>query len=122
MFSQRGIAVAPVEDALVLSYVLDAGRSDHGMDVLSQIFGHKPIRFGEVAGSGRTFVGFARVPIDKATEYSAEDTDVVIPALARLLKPRACGRAHERRAVYETLERPLIEAAVARMEARGVSI
>ncbi len=53
VFAQRGIELAPVEDTLLLSYVLDAGRSDHGMDVLSEkYFGHKPIQFGEVAGSG----------------------------------------------------------------------
>ena len=119
VFSQRGIEVAPVDDTLLLSYVLDAGRTDHGMDVLSdKYFGHKPIQFGEVAGSGRTFVGFARVPIDKATEYSAEDADVAF-RLWRVLKPRLA--AEHMSAVYETLERPMIEA-LARMEARGVSI
>ena len=85
VFAQRGIELDPVEDTLLLSYVLDAGRSDHGMDVLSEkYFGHKPIQFGEVAGSGRTFIGFSRVPIDRATEYSAEDADVTLAALARL--------------------------------------
>ena len=56
---------APIDDTLLLSYVLDAGLTDHGMDVLSEkFFHHKPLAFGEVAGSGRTFIGFARVPID----------------------------------------------------------
>ncbi len=119
VFAQRGIELDPVEDTLLLSYVLDAGRSDHGMDVLSEkYFGHKPIQFGEVAGSGRTFIGFARVPIDKATEYSAEDADVTL-RLWRALKPRLA--AEHMSAVYETLERPMIEA-LARMERRGVSI
>ena len=119
VFAQRGVELAPVEDTLLLSYVLDAGRSDHGMDVLSEkYFGHKPIAFGEVAGSGRTFIGFARVPIDKATEYSAEDADVTL-RLWRVLKPRLA--AEHMSAVYETLERPLIEV-LARMERRGVSI
>ena len=119
VFAQRGIELAPVEDTLLLSYVLDAGRTDHGMDVLSEkYFGHKPIQFGAVAGSGRTFVGFARVPIDKATEYSAEDADVTL-RLWRVLKPRLS--AEHMSVVYETLERPMIEA-LARMEARGVSI
>ncbi len=119
VFAQRGIELEPVEDTLLLSYVLDAGRTDHGMDVLSEkYFGHKPIQFGEVAGSGRTFIGFARVPIDKATEYSAEDADVTL-RLWRVLKPRLS--AEHMSAVYETLERPMIEA-LARMEARGVSI
>ena len=50
--------------------------TDHGMDVLAKnISNHKPIAFAEVAGSGRRFIGFARVPIDKATEYSAEDAE-----------------------------------------------
>jgi DNA polymerase-1 len=119
VFAQRGIELNPVEDTLLLSYVLDAGRSDHGMDVLSEKYlGHKPIQFGEVAGSGRTFIGFARVPIDKATEYSAEDADVTL-RLWRVLKPRLA--AEHMSAVYETLERPLIEV-LARMERRGVSI
>ncbi|QBR70899.1 DNA polymerase I [Beijerinckiaceae bacterium] len=119
IFKQRGIEVQPVEDTLLLSYVLDAGRTDHGMDVLSEKhLGHKPIQFGEVAGTGRTFIGFARVAIDKATEYSAEDADVTL-RLWRVLKPRL--PAERMTHVYETLERPMIEA-LARMEQRGITI
>ncbi len=116
---QRGIELRPVEDTMLLSYVLDAGRSDHGMDVLSEKhLGHKPIQFGAVAGSGRSFIGFARVAIDKATEYSAEDADVAL-RIWRVLKPRLA--AERMTTVYETLERPMIEV-LARMERRGVSI
>jgi len=119
ILKRRGIAMRPVEDTLLLSYVLDAGRTDHGMDVLSQKhLGHKPIQFGAVAGSGRTFVGFARVAIDKATEYSAEDADVTL-RLWRVLKPRL--PAEHMTNVYETLERPMIEV-LARMEERGITI
>ena len=119
IFKQRGIEVTPVEDTMLLSYVLDAGRTDHGMDVLSETYlGHKPIQFGEVAGSGRTFIGFARVAIDKATEYSAEDADVTL-RLWRVLKPRL--PAEHMTHVYETLERPMIEV-LARMEERGIMI
>ena len=90
IFKQRGIEVRPVEDTMLLSYVLDAGRTDHGMDVLSEKhLGHKPIQFGEVAGSGRTFIGFARVAIDRATEYSAEDADVTL-RLWRVLEAAPC--------------------------------
>ncbi|HEX3496428.1 MAG TPA: DNA polymerase I [Methylocella sp.] len=119
IFKQRGIEVTPVEDTMLLSYVLDAGRSDHGMDVLSEKhLGHKPIPFGEVAGSGRTFIGFARVAIDKASEYSAEDADVTL-RLWRVLKPRL--PAEHMTNVYETLERPMIEV-LAKMEHRGITI
>ncbi|MGH6817182.1 MAG: DNA polymerase I [Methylovirgula sp.] len=119
VFKQFGIAMQPIEDTLLLSYVLDAGLTDHGMDVLSERhLHHKPLAFGEVAGSGRTFIGFARVAIDKATEYSAEDADVTL-RLWNVLKPRLA--AEHMTNVYETLERPMIET-LARMEARGISI
>jgi DNA polymerase I len=119
VFRQHGIAMRPIDDTLLLSYVLDAGLTDHGMDVLSEkFFHHKPMAFGEVAGSGRTFIGFARVPLDKATEYAAEDADVTL-RLWNVLKPRL--PAERMTSVYEALERPMVEV-LARMEARGVSI
>ncbi len=118
VFKQYGIAMRPIEDTLLMSYVLDAGLTDHGMDVLSEkYFQHKPLAFGEVAGSGRSFIGFSRVAIDKATEYSAEDADVTL-RLWNVLKPRL--PAEHMTNVYETLERPMIET-LARMEARGIS-
>ncbi|MBO0734059.1 MAG: DNA polymerase I [Methylocapsa sp.] len=119
IFKQRGITMRPLEDTMLLSYVLDAGRTDHGMNALSEVhLGHTPIKFAEVAGSGRSFTGFARVPVDRATEYSAEDTDVTL-RLWRVLKPRL--PAEHMTNVYETLERPLIEV-LARMEERGILI
>ena len=121
VFAQRGVDVAPFDDTMLLSYVLDSGTTNdgHGMDSLAERWlGHKTIQFGEVAGSGRTFIGFARVAIDKATEYAAEDADVTL-RLWRMLKPRLV--AERLTTVYETLERPLI-APLARMEKRGVAI
>lgn len=119
IFKRRGIAMRPVEDTMLLSYVLDAGRTDHGMDMLSELhLGHTPIKFSEVAGSGRSFIGFARVPIGCATEYSAENADVTW-RLWHVLKPRL--PAEHMTNVYETLERPMIEV-LARMEERGIMI
>ena len=119
VFRRRGIEVAPLDDTMLLSYVLDAGRTDHGMDVLSEkMLGHKPIQFGAVAGSGRTFIGFPRVAIDKATEYAAEDTDVTL-RLWQALRPRL--PAEHMATVYETLERPMT-AVLGRMERRGIRI
>ena len=121
VFAQRGVTVAPIDDTMLISYALDAAATTdgHGMDMLSERFlGHKPIAFAEVAGSGRNFVGFARVPIDRAAEYAAEDADVTL-RLWRALKPRLA--AEHMATVYETLERPMV-AALARMERRGVAI
>ncbi|MGO9742470.1 MAG: DNA polymerase I, partial [Roseiarcus sp.] len=121
VFRQRGVEVAPIDDTMLISYVLDSGATNdgHGMDALSERWlGHKPIAFSEVAGSGKTFIGFARVPLDLATRYAAEDADVTL-RLWRVLKPRLV--AERLTTVYETLERPLI-VPLARMERRGVSI
>ncbi len=121
MFSQRGVFVAPVDDTMLMSYALDAGKTSdgHGMDALSeQWLGHKPIAFGEVAGKGKNFIGFARVPIDAATRYAAEDADVTL-RLWRVLKPRLPAEAMT--TIYETLERPLI-APIAKMEKRGALV
>ncbi len=121
VFARRGVEVAPYDDTMLISYALDSGATNdgHGMDALSDRWlGHKTIAFSEVAGSGRTFIGFARVAIDKATAYAAEDADVTL-RLWRALKPRLA--AEGMATVYETLERPMI-LPLARMEARGVSI
>jgi DNA polymerase I len=121
VFARRGVEVAPYDDTMLISYALDSGATGdgHGMDALSQRWlNHKTIAFSEVAGSGRNFIGFARVAIDKATEYAAEDADVTL-RLWRVLKPRLA--AESMATVYETLERPMI-LPLARMEERGVSI
>jgi DNA polymerase-1 len=121
MFRQRGVEVAPIDDTMLISYALDSGTTNegHGMDALSERWlGHKPIAFSSVAGSGKTFIGFAKVALDKATQYAAEDADVTL-RLWRTLKPRLV--AERMTTVYETLERPLI-APLAKMERRGISI
>ncbi len=70
IFAQIGITVAPFDDTMLLSYVLDAGRGKHGMDTLSEThLGHTPIPFKEVAGSGKSKISFAQVEIDKATAF-----------------------------------------------------
>jgi DNA polymerase-1 len=119
VLARRGIEISPYDDTMLLSYVLDAGRGAHGMDELAEKWlGHRTIRFEEVAGSGKSQVTFDRVPIDKATEYAAEDADVTL-RLWKALKARL--PAEHVTTVYETLERPLIPV-LARMERRGISI
>ena len=120
-FARRGVSVAPIDDAMLISYALDAGATGetHDMDRLSErILGQKPAALADVAGAGRNFVGFARVPVDKATEYAAEKADVAL-RLWRALKPRLA--AEKATTVYETLERPLVPV-LARMERRGIEV
>ncbi|SEC68768.1 DNA polymerase I [Rhizobiales bacterium GAS188] len=116
---RHGIEIAPYDDTMLMSYVLDAGRGNMGMDDLSQRWlGHQPLAFKEVAGQGRRFIGFARVPIERATEYAAEDADITL-RLWRLFKARMV--AEHLTSVYEVLERPMVET-LARMERRGIAI
>ena len=121
VFALRGVGVAPIDDAMLLSYTLDAGATgdDHSLVTLSERFlGHKPIPLSEVAGSGRNFLGLARATIERACEYGAEKADIAL-RLTRVLKPRIV--AEKMTTVYERLERPLVEV-LARMERRGIAI
>jgi DNA polymerase-1 len=117
-----GVRLAPYDDTMLLAYAVDQGRgglAGFGMDELSKRhLGHTPISFAEVAGKGKTQVAFDCVPVDKATEYSAEDADVTL-RLWHLFKARLA--AEGMAAVYETLERPM-PAILGEMELAGVMV
>ena len=119
VMARRGVRVAPIEDTMLISYVLDGGLYAHGMDELSKRWlGHEPIAFKTVAGTGKAQKSFKHVELKPATCYAAEDADVTL-RLWRLLKPRL---AEERLVtVYETLERGM-PAVLADMELAGVRI
>ncbi|MGF1549524.1 MAG: DNA polymerase I [Sphingomonadaceae bacterium] len=116
----RGICVAPIDDTLVMSFDLDAGGlAAHDMDSLAvRHLGHKCLKYKEICGSGKKQIGFAEVPLDRATEYAAEDAEVTL-RLWRLLKPRLSPEGVTR--VYELIDRPLVSA-IGRMEREGVHI
>lgn len=119
VMKRHGITVKGYDDTMLMSYVLDAGKTTHGMDTLSERWlNHKPIAFKDVAGSGKSGVTFDFVDIDRATAYAAEDADVTL-RLWMVLKPQLAAMGLTR--IYERLERPLVEV-LARMEERGISI
>jgi DNA polymerase-1 len=120
MMHRHGIDVAPYDDTMLLSYVLDAGVfGGHGMDALSERWlGHTPMAYKDVCGTGKNAVTFDMVDLEKATAYAAEDADVTL-RLWRVLKPRLAEKGLV--SVYERLERPLVPV-LARMEQRGISI
>lgn len=119
VLAQHGIAMAPIDDTILISYVLDAGRAKHDQEALAESwFGHKTIGFSELTGTGKNRIAFDQAPVEKATEYAAERADLAL-RLWRVLKPRLL--SHRVNTVYETLERPLVPV-LARMERRGISI
>jgi DNA polymerase-1 len=120
VLSRHGIEVGPVDDTMLISFVLEAGlHKSHGMDELSKRWlGHEPISFKTVAGAGKAQKSFKHVSLADATCYAAEDADVTL-RLYEHLKPRL---AHEGLlTVYETLERPLPKVLV-EMELAGVKV
>jgi len=115
----HGINLNPVEDTMLMSYVLDAGSHRHNMDLLSEIhLGHKTITYKDVVGSGKTQVSFEKVSIKKATEYSAEDSDVTF-RLYKYFSKRL--NAETLTNIYEIFEKPLIKL-LAKMEIQGIKI
>ena len=119
MLARYGLDVTPVDDTMLISYVLDGASHGHGMDELAQRhLDHDCIPYEAVCGKGAAQIGFAEVPVDKATAYAAEDAEVTL-RLWQALKPRLL---EERMVgVYETLDRPLAPI-VAEMEGHGIKV
>ena len=119
VFQRYGVEIGPVDDTMLISFVLDAGRNNHGMDELAERhLGQKTIKFSDVAGSGAKQVSFDHVPLDKARDYAAEDADVTMQLWAHL-KPRLV--PEHMTTMYETIERPLIPVLLG-METAGIKV
>ncbi len=119
VLSRYGINVTPVDDTMLISYVLEAGLHGHGMDELSKLWlGHEPISFKTVTGTGKAQKSFKHIELPPATCYAAEDADVTF-RLWKKLRPRLAREGLL--TVYETLERGMPDV-LARMECTGVRI
>jgi len=120
MFDRLGINVAPIEDTMVMSFDLDAGRSfGHGLDELAKLhFEHECIPYKQLCGSGSKQITFDKVPIGPATEYAGEDADIALRLWLRL-KPRLAQENVTR--VYDRVDRPLVPV-IGRMERRGIKV
>ena len=125
VLARYGIEVAPIDDTMVMSFCLDAGRGEdgigggHGMDELAlRHLGHSCIAFKDVCGAGKKAISFAEVQLDRATAYGAEDAEVTW-RLHRAFKPRLPEEGGTR--IYERVDRPLIPV-VAQMERHGIRV
>ena len=120
MFDKAGIDVAPVDDTMVMSFDLDAGRSfGHGLEELAKLhFDHECIPFKQLCGTGSKQITFDKVPLQAATEYAAEDADIALRLWLRL-RPRLASEEVTR--VYERVDKPLVPV-LARMEQRGIKV
>jgi DNA polymerase-1 len=119
IFANLGITVAPIDDTMLMSYVLHGGLHSHGMDTLSQRYlNHEPIPIKPLLGAGKSAITFDHVAIDEATKYAAEDADITL-RLWELFKPQL--HLNKVTTVYESLERPLVPV-LAAMERTGIQV
>ncbi|WP_137753595.1 DNA polymerase I [Sphingopyxis sp. L1A2A] len=119
VLAQHGITIAPYDDTLVMSFALDAGKHQHGLDELAKLhLDHICLTFKDMCGTGKSQISFAEVQLDRATEYAAEDADVAL-RLWKLLKLRLPIEGGTR--VYEMVDRPLA-AIVEGMERAGIMV
>ncbi|MEM8699101.1 MAG: DNA polymerase I, partial [Pseudomonadota bacterium] len=119
VLARYGIAVAPIDDTMLISYALDSGKGGHGMDELSERhLGHRPQPIKELIGSGKSQITFDKVELEKAAHYAAEDADITLRLWHRL-RPRLA--AERVSTVYHSLERPLIQV-LADMERTGIKV
>ena len=113
------LAPAAIDDTMLMSYVLDAGRGRHNLDeVCSATLAHTTIKYDSVTGTGKDRISFAEVALDRACNYAAEDADVTL-RLAHALRRRMI--AERVTTVYETIERPLVPV-IAEMEQAGIRV
>ncbi len=116
---KEGIVMHSMEDTMLMSYVLDAGKNRHNMDVLSTIhLDHKTITFKEIVGSGKKAINFREVSLDKAMEYAAEDADITY-RLYKIFNKKL--KFEKLISIYEIFEKPLIKI-LAFMEIEGIKI
>jgi DNA polymerase I len=120
VLDRRGICVGPYDDTLVMSFDLDAGGlNSHALDDLARKhLDHVCIAYKQLCGTGQKQIGFHQVPVDRATEYAAEDADVTLRLWKRFKARLPLERAAR---VYEMVDRPMVSV-IGRMEREGVKV
>ena len=119
VLNNHGIEMSSMEDTMLMSYVLDAGKNRHNMDILSEIhLNHKTISFKELVGSGKNQINFNEVELNKAMEYAAEDADVTY-RLYKIFNKNL--KLEKLTNIYEIFEKPLIKI-LAFMEIKGIKV
>ena len=115
----RGIEMHSMEDTMLMSYVLDAGKNRHNMDTLSQIhLDHKTISYKDLVGTGKKQINFSEVGIELAKNYAAEDADITFRLYKFFLQNL---KSENLLNIYEIFEKPLIKI-LASMEINGVKV
>lgn len=112
-------------DTMIAAWLIDTTAGSYGMDRLAESYlGYSTIHFADLFGNEGATRGkvtdrsFTEVPLDRATEYAAEDADITLrlyTVLDRLIDRRGV------RNLFEDLELPLVPV-LASMEMEGIGL
>ena len=120
VFANHGIAVQGYRhDTLLQSYVLEAHKP-HGLESLAERhLGRKGLSYEDLCGKGAHQIPFAQVDVDRAAEYSGEDSEMALQ-VHQALWPKIEADAGLS-FVYERIEMPTSRV-LQRIERHGVLI
>jgi len=120
VFANAGIAVRGyAHDTMLESYVLEAHKP-HGLESLaSRHLGRSGLSYEDVCGKGAHQIPFAQVEVQRAAEYSCEDSEMTLH-VHETLWPQLLEQAGPL-FVYEKIEMPSV-AVLGRIERNGVLI
>ena len=115
----HGIEMQNLEDTMLMSYVLDAGKNRHNMDTLSKIhLSHNTTSYKDIVGTGKKQINFKDVDINVAKDYASEDADITLRLYKIFIKNLKSEKLIN---IYETFEKPLIKI-LAFMEMEGIKL
>ena len=121
VLQNHGIRLAGMRyDTMLESYVWNSVGTRHDMDTTALCYlGRRTTTYEDVTGKGAKQIAFSQVPVERASEYAAEDADVIL-CLHRALWPKIESMPALQR-LYEEIEQPLVPV-LARMERQGVLV
>ena len=120
VFANHGIALRGVRhDTMLQSYVLEAHKP-HSLESLAERhLGRRGLSYEELCGKGAHQIPFAQVDVERATQYSGEDSEMTLH-VHQALWPQLEASPRQRE-VYERIEMPA-SAVLGRIERHGVLI
>ena len=106
-------------DTMVASYLLNPTKHKHNLEEIAREYlDHRMISYKDVVGSGKREVTFDQVDLNKAKNYSCEDSDVTF-LVSHILLPKLVDEGLKD--LFDEVEIPLI-GVLAQMEINGVKI
>lgn len=119
IFAQYDIHMAPIDDTMVMSYILDGSTHGHGLDELSLLhLGEQLIAYGDVAGKGKNKKTLDMLTPQEVMEYACEDADMAL-RLYHILSPRLV--SEKKSELYHNIDKPVVTL-LAEMEFRGITV